>query len=164
MALHPNIARKAQEELDRVVGSERLPELSDRENLPYISAVIKELLRWSCPTPLGIPKRVMEDDVYNGNFIPAGATIFENIWCVPVGDRRAGSSTYPWHRAVCYNEANFEAPHTYDPERFLKDGELNNPSNGLGERVFGSGRRYARFLISRCSGDAHGTNTSSRFR
>ena len=80
MALQPHIARKAQEELDRVVGNERLPELSDREHLPYISALINELLRWSCPAPLGIPKRVMEDDVYNGYLIPAGATVFENIW------------------------------------------------------------------------------------
>ena len=80
MALHPYVVKKAQEELDEVVGNERLPELSDRENLPYISALIKELLRWTCPVPLGIPKRVMEDNTYNGYLIPADATIFENIW------------------------------------------------------------------------------------
>jgi len=72
--------KKAQEELDRVVGSERLPQLSDEEDLPYISALIKELLRWGCPGPIGIPKRAMKDDVYKGYFIPAGATIIENIW------------------------------------------------------------------------------------
>ena len=82
MALHPHVARKAQEELDRVVGNERLPELSDRENLPYISALLKELLRWTCPLPFGVPKRVTEDDTYKGFFIPAGATILENIWSV----------------------------------------------------------------------------------
>ena len=65
------------------MGNERLPDLSDQENLPYISALIKEVLRWTCPIPLGIPKRVMEDDFYNGCFIPAGATIFENLWYVP---------------------------------------------------------------------------------
>ena len=80
MALHPDVAKKAQVELDRVVGNERLPELSDRENLPYISALLKELFRWACPTPLGSPKRAMEDDVYKGYRIPAGATILENIW------------------------------------------------------------------------------------
>ena len=72
--------RKAQEELDRVVGNERLPEPSDRENLPYISALMKEILRWSCPLPFGIPKRVMEADIYKGYYIPAGANILENIW------------------------------------------------------------------------------------
>ena len=72
--------KKAQKELDRVVGSERLPQLSDREDLPYVSALIKELLRWTCPLPFGVPKRVTEDDVYKSYLIPAGATIIENIW------------------------------------------------------------------------------------
>ena len=80
MALHPHVVRKAQEELDKVVGNERLPELSDWESLPYISALIKELLRWTYPVPLGVPKVAMEDNIYNGCFIPAGTTIFENIW------------------------------------------------------------------------------------
>ena len=72
--------RKAQEELDRIVGVERLPQLSDQDDLPYISALIKELFRWGCPAPIGIPKRAMKDDVYKGYFIPAGATIVENVW------------------------------------------------------------------------------------
>jgi len=79
MALHPHVVRKAQEELDRVVGNERLPELSDQENLPYISALMKELLRWACPLPFGLPKRVTEDDIYKGFLIPAGAHIIENL-------------------------------------------------------------------------------------
>ena len=72
--------KKAQEELDRVVGSERLPRISDQEDLPYISASIKELLRWGCPGPIGVPKRAAEDNVYRGYFIPASATIIENVW------------------------------------------------------------------------------------
>jgi cytochrome P450 len=80
MALHPDVVRKAQEELDRVVGAERLPELSDWESLPYISALMKELFRWTCPLPLGVPKLAMEDDIYKGCLVPAGANIFENIW------------------------------------------------------------------------------------
>ena len=62
------------------MGSERLPQLADQERLPYISALMKELLRWTCPVPFGVPKRVMVDDVYKGYFIPAGATIIENVW------------------------------------------------------------------------------------
>ena len=80
MALNPHVVKKAQAELDRVVGGERLPDFSDQEDLPYISAIGKEVLRWGCPAPIGVPKRVTEDDVYNGRFIPAGATIVENIW------------------------------------------------------------------------------------
>ena len=80
MAPHPHVVRKAQEELDRVVGNKRLPELSDSENLPYISALLKELLRWTCPLPFGVAKRVMEDDIYKGYLIPAGANVLGNIW------------------------------------------------------------------------------------
>ena len=53
MANHPWVQEKAQAELDAVVGLDRLPECSDRENLPYINAIISELLRWQPVTPLG---------------------------------------------------------------------------------------------------------------
>ena len=78
--LHPHVMKKAQEELDWIVGSERLPQLSDQEDLPYVSALVKELLRWCCPVPFGVPKRVTRGDVYKGYFIPAGAAIIENVW------------------------------------------------------------------------------------
>ena len=94
MALHPHVVSKAHEELDRVVGNERLPVLSDRENLPYISALIKEVLRWACPVPLGIPKQVMKNEVYNGWLIPAGATIIDNFWYVSSEWKRLGPSTH----------------------------------------------------------------------
>ena len=96
MALHPHVVRKAQEELDRIVGNERLPELSDQENLPYISALLKEVLRWACPVPTSLPKRVMEDDIYNGWFIPAGATIIENIWYVSFERQKGGTIHLFW--------------------------------------------------------------------
>lgn len=53
MANHPEIQAKAQVELDTVVGPDRLPEFSDRSNLPYINAIISELLRWQPVTPMG---------------------------------------------------------------------------------------------------------------
>ena len=51
--LHPEVVRLAQEELDRVIGGDRLPEFSDKPQLPYISAIVKEVLRWGIPVPLG---------------------------------------------------------------------------------------------------------------
>lgn len=80
MALNPHVVKKAQDELDRVVGSERLPDFSDQDNLPYISAIVKEVLRWGCTVPIGVPKCVAESHTYNGRFIPMGATVVENIW------------------------------------------------------------------------------------
>ena len=55
MALYPDVLKKAQAELDAVVGPDRLPEFEDRASMPYINAVIKELLRWNLVTPLGEP-------------------------------------------------------------------------------------------------------------
>ena len=52
MALHPNKQKKAQAELDRVVGADRLPQISDLDSLPYVSAVIKETMRWHPALPL----------------------------------------------------------------------------------------------------------------
>jgi cytochrome P450 len=52
MCLYPDVQRKAQEELDLVVQG-RLPEFSDRENLPFINAIVKESMRWQLVTPLG---------------------------------------------------------------------------------------------------------------
>lgn len=123
MALNPHVVKKAQEELGRVVGDERLPDFSDQGDLPYISAIMKELLRWACPVPLGVPKRAMGDDTYRGYSIPAGATVVENIW------------------AMFYDESTYPMPYTYDPERYLKDGQLDPSVKDPEERVFGSGRR-----------------------
>ena len=82
MALYPEAQKKAQVELDAVVGSERFPDFSDRSSLPYVNALVKELFRWHPATPIGAPHRVVEDDEYNGCVIPGGATVFVNIWWV----------------------------------------------------------------------------------
>jgi len=53
MTLFPHVAKKAQEEIDAVVGTDRLPTFDDREHLPYIDALLKEVLRWNAVTPTG---------------------------------------------------------------------------------------------------------------
>ena len=52
MILHPDIQKRAQVEVDRIVGDERLPSFADRGQLPFIEAIIKECLRWKCVAPL----------------------------------------------------------------------------------------------------------------
>ena len=80
MARFPEAQRRAQAELDAVVGTRRLPELSDRPSLPYITALVKEVLRWHSPGPIGSPRQAVADDEYGGYLIPGGALIFANIW------------------------------------------------------------------------------------
>ena len=53
MALYPEVQKKAQAEIDSVVGPNRLPNFEDRPSLPYINAVVKESMRWHVPAPLG---------------------------------------------------------------------------------------------------------------
>ena len=52
MVLHPDIQRRAQEEIDKVVGTERLPQMGDRASLPYVEAVILEVLRLRPPVSM----------------------------------------------------------------------------------------------------------------
>jgi len=82
MARNTHVMRKAQKQLDDLLGGERLPEHSDIDELPYITAIIKETFRWAPPVPVGATHRLMEDDVYNGMFIPAGTMLLENLWLV----------------------------------------------------------------------------------
>lgn len=53
MTLYPDVVRKAQIELDSVVGRDRAPTFTDKDNLPYIGAIVKETLRWRAVGPLG---------------------------------------------------------------------------------------------------------------
>lgn len=83
MTLHPEVQRRAQRELDRIVGQGRLPKFDDRDSLPYVSAIIKECLRWQPVGPLGVPHRSTADHVYKDQyFIPKGSIVISNVWYV----------------------------------------------------------------------------------
>ena len=135
MAVHPDIQKKAQQEIDRLLGGERLPMLSDQDDLPYISALIKETYRWHSPLPISIPKSLKADDVYKGYHLPKGATVVENVWAV-------------FRDPVAYPE-----PHRFNPERFLKDGKLDPSVRNPEDRIFGSARRICpgRYVANRTS-------------
>ena len=82
MTLFPDVQRRAQAELDSVVGTERLPDFSDRPCLPYVNALIKEIMRWFMIAPIGVAHRSFADDVYDGFHIPAGTIVLTNSWYV----------------------------------------------------------------------------------
>jgi cytochrome P450 len=82
MVLYPEAQRKAQTELDSVIGMGRLPAFEDRKKLPYINALCSEVLRWHPVVPLGIAHRVMQDDIYGDYFIPGGSIVVGNSWFV----------------------------------------------------------------------------------
>ena len=53
MTIFPDVQKHAQAEIDAVIGSERLPSLGDKKNLPYLEALVKEVFRWNTVLPLG---------------------------------------------------------------------------------------------------------------
>ncbi|RYP41529.1 hypothetical protein DL767_000956 [Monosporascus sp. MG133] len=82
MVLYPDSQKRAQDELERVVGRQRLPTFDDYDQLPYIQAMIKELLRWRPTSPLGIPHVSTEDIYYGDYFIPKRSVIMANVWAI----------------------------------------------------------------------------------
>jgi len=53
MTLFPDVQKKAQAEIDAVIGPDRLPSFADQDSLPYIDALAKEALRWHAVIPTG---------------------------------------------------------------------------------------------------------------
>ena len=80
--LYPAVQKKAHEELDRVVGASRLPSFIDQDDLPYITCIAWECLRWLPATPLVLSHQNTEEDVFNGWRIPKGTTVMPNVSCV----------------------------------------------------------------------------------
>ena len=82
MAMYPLVQKNAQAELDMVIGPNRLPDFSDRPNLPYVEAVVKECFRWHNVATLGAPHISSEDIEVRGYLIPKGSILVANAWCV----------------------------------------------------------------------------------
>ena len=80
MTLFEGAQRKAQEELDRVVGRGSLPDWDDEKDLPYVRSLIKEVLRWRPVNKFGMTHATSEDDWYEGHFIPKGSVAVLNWW------------------------------------------------------------------------------------
>ncbi|KAJ7689941.1 cytochrome P450 [Mycena rosella] len=121
LSSYTDVQKRAQEELDRIVGRDRLPSLEDRPNLPYLEAIVQELHRWNPVGPLALPHCVQQDDVYRGLQIPGGAIVMANSW------------------AILHDEALYPSPDKFMPERFLGDVKDLNPDPR--RFAFGYGRR-----------------------
>jgi len=94
MASHPLAQKEAQAQMDEVVGSTRLPDFSDRPHLPWVDAILREVMRWRPVVPTSIPHISMEDDVYNGYFIPKGSIVMSNIWYALVSPLHLSNSSH----------------------------------------------------------------------
>ena len=76
---NPGVQQMLHQELDQVIGPERLPELEDKKNLPYLEATITETLRLSSLVPLSVPHKTTVDTTLQGYSIPKGTTVLMNL-------------------------------------------------------------------------------------
>ncbi|KZP13878.1 cytochrome P450 [Athelia psychrophila] len=123
MLKNPLVQRRAQAELDSVLGPDRLPTFNDMPALPYLSAVVKECHRWEVVAPLAIPHMLTEDDDYRGWFLPSGTVVIPNSW------------------AILNDPVKYPDPSAFNPERFLKDGKMDPEVQDPELAAFGYGRR-----------------------
>ncbi|XP_064612894.1 cytochrome P450 2B19-like [Liolophura sinensis] len=126
IAKHPDVAKKIQEEIDAVIGQDRLSSLKDRTKMPYTMAAIFELLRYISHVPLGLPHLTTDDVMFRGYLIPANITVMANMWLIH------------------HDENNWSTPWEFKPERFLdQEGQLVTAENPKRKALmpFGIGRR-----------------------
>ncbi|KAF9062974.1 cytochrome P450 2 Le.CYP2 [Rhodocollybia butyracea] len=122
MTLHPKVQAKAQAEIDRVIGRDRLPTFEDRRSLPYIEAIYREVMRLHPPLPLGENHVSSEDDFYRGYHIPKGCVVLPNVW------------------AMNRDPNVYSEPDEFIPERFLNSPD--GPFTSINDiHAFGFGRR-----------------------
>ncbi|XP_042496550.1 cytochrome P450 78A5-like [Macadamia integrifolia] len=134
MVLHQDTQAKAQREIDICIRENRHVRDSDIPNLPYLQAIVKEVLRLHPPGPLLSWARLATHDVHIGKFfVPAGTTAMVNMW------------------AITHDGSIWKDPWAFRPERFLEE-DVSIMGSDLRLAPFGSGRRV-------CPGKALGLAT-----
>uniref|UniRef100_A0A8D2Q8L8 Cytochrome P450 family 2 subfamily W member 1 n=1 Tax=Varanus komodoensis TaxID=61221 RepID=A0A8D2Q8L8_VARKO len=100
MMKYPDIQRKVQEEIQGVLGSERLPTAEDRRRMPFANAVAHEVQRFASIV-LQFPRRTAVDTHFRGYFIPKGTTVIPSL------------------TSVMFDKTQWETPHQFNPGHFL---------------------------------------------
>ena len=123
---HPKILAQVQQELDSVVGRDRLVGELDLAQLTYLQAVVKETFRLHPSTPLSLPRMAAESCEIDGYHIPKGSTLLVNVW------------------AISRDPKQWTNPLEFRPERFLPGSEkahVDIKGNDFEAIPFGAGRR-----------------------
>ncbi|KAE9389986.1 cytochrome P450 [Gymnopus androsaceus JB14] len=124
MLMNPEVQTKAHHELEKVLGPGDLPSFSDEPMLPYITAIVREILRHNPITPFAFPHLLIQDDIYEGYFLPKGSIIMPSIW------------------SILHNVEDYPEPERFNPSRFLDShGKLNPNIKDPATAAFGFGRR-----------------------
>ncbi|CAI7629274.1 unnamed protein product [Penicillium manginii] len=129
LSAHPRIQQAAHDEIDKVVGHSRSPSFADANDLPYVHAISKEILRIRPLASLSIPHYTMADVCYKGRIIPQNSIVAMNQY------------------ALHYDPSLFPEPESFIPERHLRNLDSLAVSTALSDSYgrdhwdFGAGRR-----------------------
>nr|AJD87468.1 cytochrome P450 CYP76AD12 [Cleretum bellidiforme] len=119
---NPKMMKKAQAEIQQVLGKDSIIRESDIPNMPYLQAIIKETLRLHPPTVFLLPRKADADVELYGYVVPKNAQILVNLWAL-------GRDPLVW-----------KSPNVFKPERFLGS-EIDFKGRDFGLLPFGAGRR-----------------------
>ncbi|KAJ7722121.1 cytochrome P450 [Mycena maculata] len=110
MALHSAIQKRAQAEIDSITSG--TPQFADVYRLPFLLAMLKEVMRYAPVANLALPHQVTQDDTYAGYRIPAGATMVLNVY------------------AILHDAETYPDPFLFDPDRFFAGAGPASPDPG----------------------------------
>ncbi|XP_063774128.1 cytochrome P450 1B1-like [Pseudophryne corroboree] len=120
---YPEVQKKMQNEVDKVIGRDRLPCVDDQSNLPYIMAFLYELMRFSSFVPLTIPHSTTRDTTLMGYNISKDTVVFVNQW------------------SVNHDSVKWSNPSEFDPSRFLDENGFINKDTVSNVMIFSVGKR-----------------------
>ncbi|XP_071102197.1 cytochrome P450 2J3-like [Haliotis cracherodii] len=125
LAVHSDVQDRALALINTAVPAHRLPTLADKPHLPYIEAIVMEVLRIAPPVPLGIPHTSLQHTVKVGSYtLPKGTMVLCNIW------------------HIHHNEKYWKEPNTFQPDRFIDNNGKCIPHHKLKHFLpFGHGKR-----------------------
>ncbi|XP_041509076.1 cytochrome P450 2J4-like isoform X1 [Microtus oregoni] len=106
MALYPEVQKKVQAEIDKVIGPKKQPSLNDRDSMPYTNAVVHEVQRMGNIIPLNVPREVTVDTTLAGFHLPKGSILHTNL------------------TALHMDPNEWATPDIFNPEHFLENGEF----------------------------------------
>lgn len=120
---YPSIQSKLQEQIDKVVGRDRLPSIEDRCNLAYLDAFIYETMRFTSFVPVTIPHSTTSDVTIEGLHIPKDTVVFINQW------------------SVNHDPQKWSDPHIFNPSRFLDENGALDKDLTSSVMIFSTGKR-----------------------
>ena len=119
---HDDIRRTLQDELDRVIGKDRLMSEEDISNLPYLQAIVKEMMRMHPVGPLLAPHESTRACEVAGFYVPEKTRLLVNIW------------------SLSMDPSSWDEPHEFRPQRFLNS-DIDLKGHHFQLLPFGAGRQ-----------------------